>query len=192
MKEESFLKKKWYYLVMAGVILIVLLLFVFLFYMGKNRQAYGSLTKNRELVASRSYTCENDKEFEALFYVNSPYTSISNGLVSSTTDIQNTSDIQNPATTTNKSSEKSLLLKLDDGRNVNLFETVSVEGERYSTPDEALTFISQDKKAFIYEFDIERFYKNCYIKGEENPYIDTLDTTNINDSTSTEQFIQTE
>lgn len=60
----------------------------------------------------------------------------------------------------------SVKLKLSDGRNLELPQTISASGARYANNDESFVFWNKGDTALVLENNIESNYTNCLIKPQ--------------------------
>ncbi len=61
----------------------------------------------------------------------------------------------------------SVKLKLSDGRNLELAQTISASGVRYANSDESFIFWNKGDAALVLENNIEKDYTNCVIKLQD-------------------------
>ncbi len=97
-------------------------------------------------IAQFTFSCDGDKSIDAAFYegeiikVNSGEPPIPTG---------------------------SVKLKLSDGRNLELPQTISASGVRYANSDESFIFWNKGDTALVLENNIEKDYTNCTIKLQD-------------------------
>lgn len=117
-------------------------------YLSLQRTGYFLDRQNQDKnkIASAKYICEGDKTLTADFFE-------SKIPVATSTDTQD-GDI--PPTLNG-----SVVLKLDDGRNFDLKQTISASGGRYANKDESFVFWDKGTNIMILEFDTEKDYIGC-------------------------------
>lgn len=141
--------------------LLILIAIGAIVYLSLQRSGYFLDKKNKDknLIASVKYVCDNKKTLVADFFV--PKTS----MATSTSSSASSMDIgQDPALTNSPSAPipvGSVVLKLDDGRNFDLNQTVSADGGRYTNKDESFVFWDKGDTVMILEFDTEKNYTGC-------------------------------
>ncbi len=112
--------------------------------------------EDKNKIASIKYICDNNKTLTADFFDLKVD-------VATSTDSEDISTIKNPT--------GSLILKLDDGRNLVLNQAMSADGGRYVNKDESFVFWDKGGSIMILEYDTERYYINCKIYDPvENGY----------------------
>lgn len=128
--------------------LLILIAIGAIAYLSLQRSGYflDKQNKDKNLLSSARYICDNKKTLSADFF--EPKT-----LVSTSTDTQDTSTPSSPSGT--------VVLKLDDGRNFDLSQTISADGARYANKDESFVFWDKGTEIMILEFDTEKTYKGC-------------------------------
>lgn len=99
------------------------------------------------LVAQAVYTCEGGKTIEAAFY-------------------KGESKPVNPGEPPIPTG--SVKIKLSDGRNFDLSQTISADGGRYANSDESFVFWSKGDGALVLENGAEKDYKGCVVKTEKS------------------------
>lgn len=134
--------------------LLILIAIIAIAYLSLHRSGYFLDKKNKDknLLASVIYNCENKKTFSASFF--EPKILLATSTDISSIDIGHDPYIPNTP-------EGSVVLKLDDGRNFELNQTISADGERYANKNESFVFWDKGDSAMILEFDTEKTYKGC-------------------------------
>ncbi len=124
----------------GGLLILIALGAVVYFSLQKTGYFLDKQNKDKNKVASVYYICNDKKTLTAVFFEPKMPT------VSSTSA---------------QDSHGSVVIKLDDGRNFDLNQTVYADGARYSNKDETFVFWNKGIEAMILEFDTERLYKGC-------------------------------
>lgn len=156
--------------VIGGGLLIILAIGI-IGYMSLQKSGYflDRQNKDKNKIASVKYFCENKKTLTADFFESKNESSDS---VSSTNTENTNNDTQDPSI---PNPLGSVVVKLDDGRNFDLKQTISADGGRYANQDESFVFWEKGEEVMILEFDTEKMYKNC--KKNMQIMIDTASAT---------------
>ena len=133
---------------------LILIAIVAIVYLSLHRSGYFLDKKNKDknLLASVIYNCDNKKTFSASFFEPKILAATS----TDTGSMDTGQDPYIPATP-----EGSVVLKLDDGRNFELDQTLSADGGRYANKGESFVFWDKGDSAMILEFDTEKNYRDC-------------------------------
>ena len=99
-----------------------------------------------EPIAQFIFSCDNDASIDAKFYEG---------------EIIKVEPGEPPIPT------GSVKLKLSDGRNLKLEQTISASGVRYANSDESFIFWNKGNNALVLENNVERDYTNCVIKLQD-------------------------
>jgi len=135
--------------------LLILIAIAAIVYFSLHRSGYllERQNKDKNLLASVKYYCENKKAFSSSFFE----PKILEAAASTNSDSMDTG--HNPYLPT--APVGSVVLKLDNGRNFELNQTISADGARYANKDESFVFWDKGDSAMILEFDTEKTYKGC-------------------------------
>lgn len=139
--------------------LLILIAIGAIVYLSLQRSGYFLDKKNKDknLTASVKYVCDNKKTLAADFF--EPKIVVATSTTTSPMDIG-----QDPGSTSSPSAPTpagSVVLKLDDGRNFDLNQTISADGARYANKDESFVFWDKGNTAMVLEFDAEKNYTGC-------------------------------
>jgi membrane-bound inhibitor of C-type lysozyme len=104
--------------------------------------ASSSQPSSTELVAEADYVCDGGKTINAAFYKG---------------DVVAVKPGEPPVPT------GSVRIALDDGRNFDLFQTLSASGARYANADESFVFWSKGDGAIVQENGAEKEYTGCAV-----------------------------
>ena len=122
--------------------IINLVIIIVLVILGIKISEVNNLTgQHSKLITTVSYICNAGKTINASFY-------------------------DNPTTTTVKPGERpvptgSADIKLDDGREMTLEQTLSADGARYANPDESFVFWSKGNGALVLENNEQKSFIGC-------------------------------
>ena len=97
-------------------------------------------TKDQNLITSVSFSCDDDKTIQASFYEGATPPKVEPG--------------QPPIPT------GSVKISLSDGRSINMPQSISADGARYATANDAVVFWNKGKGAFLTENN-EKTYTGC-------------------------------
>lgn len=133
--------------VIGGGLAVVLALGV-IAYLSLDKSGYflDKQNQDKNKIASVKYFCDNNKILTADFFEKKV-------AVGSSTDVLDSSISSSPS--------GSAMLKLDDGRNFVLGQTISADGGRYANKDESFVFWEKGTNIMVLEYDTERYYINC-------------------------------
>ena len=104
-----------------------------------------SQPSSTELVAEADYACDGGKTINAAFYKG---------------DVVAVKPGEPPVPT------GSVRIALDDGRNFDLFQTLSASGARYANADESFVFWSKGDGAIVQENGAEKEYTGCVVPAD--------------------------
>lgn len=108
--------------------------------------AYDKINKNplssSSLIAQVTYICNDDKTIDAAFYKGE-------------TKSVKPGEMPIPS--------GSVKIVLSDGRNLNLSQSISADGSRYTNSDESFVFWSKGNGALVLENNVEKNYTGCVI-----------------------------